>query len=556
MIAENRVKKNLRSILRKAMPRCLRPDALISLDPDTGFWGMLRRHRVVLILGGIFLLALWLRLWGLGYDLPCIYHPDEPKYIAISQAIFKTGDLNPHFFNYPSLFFYLNALAYVPFYLVGKVAGIFHSVQDLLPPFSQAMGVTKAQMPAVVWLGRLLTLLFGMGTVLLAYLAGKKIANRTNVGILAALMVAISPDHVTHSRLVTPDAFVAFFAFAALLFSIHLFQDGKTWTYVAAGLCVGFTASCKYNGALVVLPLLFAHVLRCGRSAFKQPKLYLALLLSLVGFLATTPYALLDAGKFLNDLAFEASHYTLGHSGMEGNSFLWYLGHMAKTGGGLYLIGLLGVIAGFFRHPRENSFLTIFPLVYFAFISNFAVRNDRTFLPMAAFLFVSAAWLIVDYIQGNHKKGLPDMNASKILGNILIVIGLCFGIAFYQSFTSAQTLAGPNARETARVWIDKNLPPGSRIAIESYSPYIDPERFDVQGFGRMIENGPRWYIERGFQYLVFSEGMYGRYLKDPQRYYREKSLYFRFFSEFQQVRAFNGPGGEIRIYRDAEWRLR
>ena len=168
-------------------------------------------NRESILIGIILLIALSVRVWGVNYDLPYIYHPDEPGYITISQNIFKTGDLNPHFFNYPSLFFYINALAYIPYYLLGKLMGIFHTPNDILPPISLTMGVTQAQMPTTVLLGRVITICFGVGTVGLVYLVGKQITGRTAVGALASLMVAISPTNVWHSRLITPDTFVTFF---------------------------------------------------------------------------------------------------------------------------------------------------------------------------------------------------------------------------------------------------------------------------------------------------------------------------------------------------------
>jgi 4-amino-4-deoxy-L-arabinose transferase-like glycosyltransferase len=254
---------------------------------------MKRVNSELILIGIILLIALLIRVWGVNYDLPYIYHPDEPGYIVISQNIFKTGDLNPHFFNYPSLFFYINALAYIPYYLLGKIIGIFRTPNDILPPISLAMGVTLAQMPTAVLLGRIITIGFGVGTVGLVYFNGKQITGRTSVGILASLMAAISPTTVWHSRLITPDTFVTFFASASLLASTLVYQQGKTWQYAIAGICVGLTASSKYNGGLVILSLLLAHLLRYGKAAFKQPKLYLALLLCGVGFLATTPYAIL-----------------------------------------------------------------------------------------------------------------------------------------------------------------------------------------------------------------------------------------------------------------------
>jgi hypothetical protein len=91
-------------------------------------------HNARWLLVGVTLAAFLLRLWGINFGLPYLYHPDEPGYVTIAQNIFKTGDLNPHFFNYPSLFFYLNALAYMPYYLAGRLAGAFSSPADIAAP--------------------------------------------------------------------------------------------------------------------------------------------------------------------------------------------------------------------------------------------------------------------------------------------------------------------------------------------------------------------------------------------------------------------------------------
>ncbi|KAA3658319.1 MAG: phospholipid carrier-dependent glycosyltransferase, partial [Chloroflexi bacterium] len=203
---------------------------------------MKRVNKESILIGIILLIALLVRVWGINYDLPYIYHPDEPVYITISQNIFKTGDLNPHFFNYPSLFFYINASAYIPYYLLGKLIGVFHTPNNILPPISLIMGVTQAQMPDTILLGRIITICFGVGTVGLVYFVGKQITGKMAVGVLASLMLAISPTTVWHSRLITPDTFVTFFSVASFLASILIYQQGKTWQYIVAGICVGLTA--------------------------------------------------------------------------------------------------------------------------------------------------------------------------------------------------------------------------------------------------------------------------------------------------------------------------
>ena len=41
-------------------------------------------HRAWMLLAGVTLLALAVRLWGIGFGLPSLYHSDEPKYVLIA----------------------------------------------------------------------------------------------------------------------------------------------------------------------------------------------------------------------------------------------------------------------------------------------------------------------------------------------------------------------------------------------------------------------------------------------------------------------------------------
>ncbi len=501
-----------------------------------------------MLIGVILLIALSVRLWGVNHDLPFIYHPDEPHYVAIIQNIFKTGDLNPHFFNYPSLFLYINSLAYVPYYLVGKLFGVFAARADISFPLSLAMGVAHTQMPSTILLGRIITVLFGVGTTALTFIIGKRLTGNAMVGLLAALLVALAPANVANSRLITPDTFMAFFAAAAFLATVLVYQQGKTWHYVMAGLCVGLAASSKYNGALILLPLLLAHVMRHGRAALGQRNLYLALLLCGLGFVAATPYALIDRSKFLADLAYESQHYATGHAGEEGDALKWYLGYMWQTGGIIYVLATLEILRGIYSRSREILLLSLFPVVYFVFISSFEVRNDRTLLPLTPFMFILAASFLAHLISRTNSvrpAALRKIAALAIAG--LAIAGLAMPAASMVRDTIQLTTV--DSRETARVWINDNLPIGARVALESYSPFVDPSRFNLQRIYRMINYPPEWYREQGFDYLVFSQGMYGRFYQEPQKYAAECLQYDNLFRQFQLVKLFTDGGYEVRVYK-------
>jgi 4-amino-4-deoxy-L-arabinose transferase-like glycosyltransferase len=500
-----------------------------------------------LILLAIVALAMSLRVWGLAFDLPFVYHPDEPFNVAIVQSIFKTGDLNPHWFVYPSLFYYINALAYIPYYFGGLLRGAFHARQDIGPLIELAMGVTKATQPSAVLLGRIVTVAFSTGAVALTFLVGTRLFGRFSVAALAALMMAIVPTAVTHARYVTPDSFVIFFATASLLACVLVYQQGRPWHYLVAGLLVGLTASTKYNVALVVATLIAAHFLREGNRGIGDRLLLLAGLCCCAGFLIGTPYALLDARNFFDFLRIDGQHYAGGHPGMEGQPFRWYIAYMLHTGGVLYALSVIEIIRGLATRSKPVMLLSAFPIAYFLFIISFEVRNDRTFLPLTPFLFLLAASFASNAWRTTGEWRRPGAaRAAKSALVALVAVGLLQPSA--ETIAETAKLMHPDGRETARLWIAQHLPSGSKVAFESYSPFVDPGRYVTAPVPRIVDHDPQWYVAEGVRYLVFSQGMYGRYFAEPSRYALERAGYERFFHTFRLVRRFDEQDYEVRIY--------
>jgi len=512
--------------------------ATSSLDIDA-------RSRLTLL--GLVVASMSLRLWGAFSDLPYIFHPDEPRYISVIQGIFKTGDLNPHFFNYPSMFLYINALGYLPYYFFGKLTGAFNTPKDILAPTSLAMGTTFTATPSSVIISRLLTMLFGTAAVVLLFFIGQRLTNKYRVGLLAALMLAISPSSVVNSRYITPDTYVVFWELATFLAATLILQQGKTWHYVLAGLSAGFTASSKYNGALIMLCVVAAHFLRYGWPGIRDYRLYLAALLGIVGFVLVTPFSILDSQNFLHDLQFEAQHYSTGHAGMEGNALMWYGAFLWNIEGIISLLAVVQVIRGLYLRSKATILIASFVVVYLAFISSYVVRNDRTILPAIPFLILLGAILLVEVCW----PALFDAASSRAIVKAPIALLACAALAtpLWNTAQNAIQLTTVNSRTTARRWVNSNLPAGARIGVESYAPFIDPGRFSLQGFGRMIDNPPDWYIGNGFEYLIFSQGMYGRYYLEPDKYPHEIALYNAFFNRFDLVDTFDDGGYEIRVYR-------
>ena len=92
-----------------------------------------RKHLIALV--AIVFFGLFLRLWRLdfGRELPYLAHTDEPTQYNPAVNMLKTGDWSPHFFNYPSLTIYLDAVVLYAGFLVGKLFGVYESMADLRP---------------------------------------------------------------------------------------------------------------------------------------------------------------------------------------------------------------------------------------------------------------------------------------------------------------------------------------------------------------------------------------------------------------------------------------
>jgi asparagine N-glycosylation enzyme membrane subunit Stt3 len=202
---------------------------------------------------------------------------------------------------------------------------------------------------------------------------------------------------------------------------------------------------------------------------------------------------------------------------------------------------------GLLHRSKPIVLVLSFPVVYFVFISRYVVRNERTILPLTPFLFLLAAIALVLLLDRlRMERNDVARKLALVAWSAILAVALLAPAAW--AVRATINLTRVNSRETARVWVDANLSPGSVVAIEAYSPFVDPARFKVQGFSQITENPPDWYAEQGFDYLVFGEGMYGRFYADPERYAKQIAQYNAFFERFPLVRLFRDGGYEVRVY--------
>ncbi len=521
-------------------------------------------------LAAILLVGVAVRFWGISFGLPYTAAPDEPTHFLIGLRIFKNGDLHPHWLNYPSLMFYLNALALIPYYFVNKAFGIFQSPADIPYPEIVTMGVGYLQAPSEFLLSRGLSALLGAASIYLVYRVaqdlipiplapfplsqrnagrgGRGLGVRGEVALLAALFLAISPAHVNLSHLIRPDVYAVFFALVTFFFAQRILRDPRPHNYFLAAVGAGLSISSKYNMPLIVIPIAAAHFIHFGMEGWRRKEIYLAALVSGVTFFATSPYVLLDFPLFQAGFGFEVYSQGIGgHAGTEGNTFRWYLNFLATSEGAIALAALAQAVRILWTRTKEGLFLLAFPLTYFLFINQFIVRNDRTILPMLPFVHLLAAIFLVDLAAWIANRARLPRRAALAVS--LALAALMAFVPATQTLAANTRLMQADARDSARVWLVANLPAGTRIATEAYTPYLDTRQYVLYGIDALVDREPDWYAEQGFEYLVASSGMYGRFYAEPERYAEWIDQYDQIFDRYPGIKRFSENGYEIRVFK-------
>jgi 4-amino-4-deoxy-L-arabinose transferase-like glycosyltransferase len=537
-------------------------------------------HPALVAIGGITLGALALRVLGISDNLPYINHPDEPAVADRALKMIQTGDFNPHYFVYPSLYYYMQAVVYVVRFFALVSTGQIVRLDQIVPT------------DFYLW-GRLMSALLGALTVALTYVAGRRLYG-VAVGLVAAAFLAGNSSHILNSQFVTTDVAAGFFtalAFVAILRLLppnvgegrsHLAdaeKDGwERWRlasvgwYLAAGAAIGLAISSKYNSAPVMLPFLLAHayaVSALGSGAWLKHffgwRLWAGLGAIVATFFLTTPFALLDMPTFLNDVASVVGHYRTGHIGHESDyNWRFYIEWFLQRDFLPTVLTIAGVALAFIRHRKADLLLLLFPVVFYLSISAYRVNFEHNLMPIlpmtsilgALALVEAVRWLVGWLTRDGRLADEKRLRTAGIVGLALLAV-LAIAPATWAAAQRGYRQTQPDNRLRASQWLDANTRPGTKVWLEPLRPNLTPGRY-LTGYGDHVVDKPlEWYVANRYEYLVLSAGAYKDVVYDnPGKNPPLRDAYLRFFDENKsrlaaafEMNEIDHPGPTILIYR-------
>jgi Dolichyl-phosphate-mannose-protein mannosyltransferase/F5/8 type C domain len=401
----------------------------------------------------ILLLAAVLRYAGLGWGLRHPAHPDESVFLDNVALMIRSGDLDHRYYQYPGLFFYvLYPLVYV----------LPHD-----PPG-----------PSTYLAARALVAAFGVAAVALIDRLGRRVAG-SGAGMLAALLLAVSPVAVETAHMVRPDVVLQVFTIVALLALLRV--GPRLRDDALAGVALGLAGAVKFT-AVFLAPSSLAR-----RRAVPGPRVRGALLtaaVALVVFVLASPYAVLHVGDFVTGVRAQVGyHYQERGLGpvSYGRMVLFYLASARKALGLpaalLCVVGLLPAL----RSGRVWGPLLLLPVTAVAVLATSDVKHDRFLLPALSVAFVLAG-MEAERLAG-ARRGAFALLAAAVTALPLV-----------STLTYLRGVVSPSTRDRALDAIDATASRGSLIVSSVERLGLDPSRVEVlslDGLGR----GQRAQIE-------------------------------------------------------------
>ncbi len=550
------------------------------------------RYAIFLILA----YALIIRVIGSNFGLPYLYNMDESIWVKAAVRILS-GSLDPNWYGAGTFIIYglaiLYAIILTVFFIYSFLLGTTHSFSE----FKQMIWQIIESDPTLFYLsGRLLMISFAVITIYIVYLIAKKLFNE-KVGILSSFCLAISPLHIFHSRLIRPDIPTAMLVLFSIYFLLFFKRRNQSKYLVLSSLFAGFSIAAKYTSGVIVVPILiYAIICDLGQSGLLRQRLpdktgectgpqqknsktllitYLsnfikiktflsrALLLIFIGYFVFAPFTVIEYPKLIKALVWEARGTHLGHERLAGiQNHIWYLKNSLQWGiGGVFfeLFAAIGLLFIIYQKPRIRHLLFIsFPILFFLIIGCAKLRWHRWLIPVLPFeaiFFGVGFYFSYQYLSKIRKNQYFRL---QIIGILIVALITASYPILKHNVERAKRLTRTDTRTLSKDWVETNLPQGSTIAYEFYTPHLhkrQKRKFNLIKINwpkRIVSKPISAYKKMSVDYIIISSYVKNKMDKEPDKYPLEISRYKELKNMASLIKIFdnkNNPGYVIEIYK-------
>lgn len=433
----------------------------------------------------IIVISVFLRFAGIYPGYPT--HPDEAPYGSAYTMIMK-GNLDPARYDYPAGIALIHWFIF-KFLIIPLNWGIFYitHIEQLIDgglkiPLSQVSydrffrsDILGRQELNILYWGRYLTALFGVGVVYLTYFLSKKLFGSL-VALSSAFFVAVNFREVLNSHIGLPDIYNAFFLLLSIIALFKILETPSRKNYILTGIANALYFSTKFQ-VFSFLPFLLAHLVISYQKSKGSILLFIKSIFSLNFILALgiipiliaiiNPYHLINFELFKETQGYVASKYAMGTNVLNiyPISYLYHIG----IGEILSILILLGVILGLIKYTFKTLLLlsVVVPFLFvFLYYSRggFYTRNFVTIIPILLIFAGISIQLFYNII-------------SRYIKRKQIIYFICFMLVLIISWSNIEKsliivkeYSKPWNINVLSSWLVKNIPAGSTISAHSNVP--------------------------------------------------------------------------------------
>ncbi|OGW84501.1 MAG: hypothetical protein A3C35_02390 [Omnitrophica bacterium RIFCSPHIGHO2_02_FULL_46_11] len=408
-----------------------------------------------LLLFSILALAFLVRIVGIQFGLPNLYHADEPIIVNHAMA-YGTGDFNPHFFKIPPLVSYLLFVVYTFYFLIGKGLGCFSTVDNFADLF--LANSTSFYLIARILFGTVI----GTFTVYFLYRLAKKYFSSIQA-LISSFFLAFCFLHVRDSHYIYTDITLVLILVLCFFPIFQVLEKASRRAYVLFGILAGVAVATKYNGVIIFVPFILAH---CLKNRFKLRSLinfnlFLSASSSFLVYSLLNPFGWLDFRFFLDELLRQGKAEAA-------SGFLHHFTYSLNGALGFPLLALssIGCFIAMFQYDQKKWTLLSFMFIYYVILCFKSQPYDRYVLPLIPFLLLFAA------------EGLIWIKEKFNLSNALFFI-FSFVVAappIVKISLSDYLFIQKDIRTVSREWIERSIPSDTKIALDAsvYMPRLKP----------------------------------------------------------------------------------
>ena len=417
----------------------------------------------------ILITAFVLRIWGIDFGLPYIYHTDE--WNEVKRALMLGAGVLDFERVGKGGYFYLLFCEYGIYYAILKTFSVVHSSEQFLYKLFQD--------PTSFWLiGRITTAVIGTLNCFLLYVLGKHAFSKT-VGLFASLFMAIHLLHVASSHYITVDVpLTTLITICFIIMYRKTTESFSKWHYILLGIFAALATMTKIPGAVIIFPILLFHYnnLKSEHSKVTFKSYFCDSRLLMFSVIFTVVYILGEPGiifqfkglvrwgiSFINPFTPVSESISSRLYDIKSPVRIYLIDQFPIR----YFLTTIFICGGFIVCLKQFSYrkylFLLFLIPYFFFLFSSKSKElvyARYLLPIMPILFVYVG-IFLEYL-------LNVVDKRRVYWKILIFTVLMFSIypLLKDSIAFDIDKTRPDTRTLAKEWVEKNIPSDSVIYIE------------------------------------------------------------------------------------------